>query len=272
MRLHRFQVAKPPTLYRVSRLVARIGVVVAIVIVAYIALTIYSASQIRVGSGGGTPSATVSQNIVNVTSGVQIDNGGFLSITDVSITSVVRYPDGSLLGVARSPTLTISPGANVTVPITITVPLSSSSQALVLLTHSVHLPTNTSANVTFGGLLTITVNDNSGFDWGAPFDSLNATAGTPTPQANGTVAVPIQITYTNRASFGEFGQLTYTVSSASGTPCASGSLPISVPSHQNFNQGITLFLSPSCSPSGGTIALAFSGAGLSLSLPPERIP
>ena len=263
---------RPPPLFRVSRLLGRIGIVVAVVILSYVGLTVYSASQIGVGSGGSPTTVNVSQNVVTLTSGFSLANHGVLAITGVSITSVVRYPDGTLLGVASSPTLTIPPATNSTIPVSISVPLSAGAEAAALLTHSVHLPAETSANVTFGGIVTVRVLDSSGFDWGAPFDSLNATVGSPMAQPNGTVAVPVQISFNNRAQFDENGQFNYAILSSTGATCASGMIPVQVPPGGAFNQGVTVYLPASCSASGGAVALSYTGAGLNLALPKEPIP
>ena len=263
--------ARAPALYRVSRWLGRVGVIVLVVILSYVALTIYSASQLSVGTGGSS-SSTVSQNVVTVTHQLSLQNRGPLAITGVTITSVIRYPDGTLLGVARSPATEVPPGTNESLPIDIQIPLAAGSEASLLLTHSVTLPAETSANVTFGGIVTVRVVDTSGIDWGAPFDSLNVSVGTPTVEPNGTVVVPLTVSFTNRASFDDTGQLTYTLRSSTGMTCATGSLSLQVPSNQGYNQPTTVDLAPSCDPAGGTVDLVYTGGGLSLALPGEAIP
>ena len=265
-------VARLPALYRVSRLIRRLGVVVAVVIVLYIALTIYSASQIRVGSGGGSSATTVSANVVSVTSELNLSNGGPLPISGVEIWSVVYYPDGSLLAVVHSPTVQIAPSTSASVPLTIAVPLSSTGSAQMLLTHSVTLATRTSANVTFGGIVTIEVDDSSGLDWGAPFDSLNATVGTPAPQTNGTTAVPVHITFSNRAQFPVDGELTYSLHAADASVCGSGSVGLTVGPGAPFDETPVVYLGAGCSIHGGSVVLMYSGGGLSVALPPEGLP
>jgi hypothetical protein len=265
-------VASLPTLYRVSRLLRRIGVVVAVVIVLYVALTIYSASQIRVGSGGGASATTVSANVVSVTSELNLSNGGPLPITGVELSSVVYYPDGSLVAVVHSPTVRIAPSASASVPLTIAVPLSSTGAAALLLTHSVTLSTRTSVNVTFGGIVTIEVEDHSGLDWGAPFDSLNATVGTPAPQSNGTTAVPVHITFSDRAQFPVEGELSYSVHAADTSVCGGGTVGVSVGPGAPFDQTPVVYLAAGCSIAGGSVVLAYSGGGLSVALPPEALP
>lgn len=264
--------ARAPPLYRVSRLLTLLGLVALVLTFAYVGLTVYSASQLAVGHGGNNSTATVADNTVTISSGLTLANHGILPITAVSIVSRVHYPDGSLLAVARSPTLSVAAGSNTTIPLTVAIPLTASSEATMLLTHSLTLPTNISANVTFGGILTLSVEDASTIDWGAPFDGLNATLGTPTPQANGTAAVPVQVTYTNRAVYDERGTLGYAVKSSSGATCATGSFAVNVPQGQSFNQGSVLYLSPSCNATGGTVDLTFTGSGFNLVLPPEAIP
>ncbi len=263
---------RPPALYRIARLLGRLGVVALVLLLGYVALTVYSASQLSIESGAGGSNASLAANVLTVSSGITLANHGILPVTSISLSSIVRYPDGTLLAVAHSPLRSIPPSTNATIPLTVAIPLTASSEALALLTHSVALPANISANVTFGGILDLRIQDTTSLDWGAPFDSLTATAGTPVLRPNGTIAVPFSVSYTNRAAIDEVGALAYTIKNATGATCTSGAFPVNVPQGTPFNVSVTLYLPRSCDPSGGTADLSFSGGGFNLAFPPEPLP
>ncbi len=261
-----------PALYRLSRLLGVFGVIALVIVVSYVALTVYSISQLRLSTGGPASSVSASGSAVTITTLLPLDNRGPLPINALSIVTELRLPNGTLLVTGHSPATAIPAGTNLTVPVTFPVPLGAGSAAVALLTHSLSLPSTEWANASFGGILTIGIEDTSTFDWGAPFDSLNATVGSPTAQPNGTVALPLEVTYTNRASFDENGAMAFTIVSAGGATCASGSVPVQVPAGQPFSGGTTVYLPASCGVSGGHVTLVYSGNGFTVPLPPEPIP
>lgn len=270
-----------PALYRLTRLLGILGTVTLVAVLAYVGLTVASAAQVRVSAVGGSPSVVVANNVVTVSTGFVVRNPGPLTVSGVALTSVVRTAGGWLLAVAESPPTTIPASATVTVPVVAPISLdallASSSgglaQVLALLTHSESLPTNTSANATFGGILALHVSDSSSIDWGAPFDGFNATAGSPSLQVNGTLLVPVTVTFTDRAPFADQGTITARIQTATGaSPCPGASLDLGVPSGASFNRTVDLYASPSCDPRGGLLLLSYTGSGLTVSLPSEAIP
>lgn len=267
----------PPRLYRVSRLLRRLGVVALVLVLVYIGIAGYSATQIRVASVGKSVAAQAQGKSVTITAGIQVANHGWVPIQDVSIVTFVWFPDGGgLIAQATSPTIDIGPGSTATVPVTLTVPLNVSSTVqdggISLLTHSLSLPADTWANATFAGLATLHLSDDSAVPWGAPFFELNVTVGSPVANPNGTATVRAQVFYINQAPFTEVGTLHFALRSAAGTPCGSSQLSLDVPQNATFDQSTPVTVPAGCDPSGGSVVAGYSGSGLSVGFPPEPIP
>lgn len=268
---------RPPPLYRLSRLLRRLGVVALVVLLVYVAIAGYSATQIHVASIGRSVTAQAQAKSVTVTAGIEIDNHGWVPIQDVSLVTFVWFPDGGgLIAQAASPVVNIDAESSVTVPVTLTVPLNLSSTArdggISLLTHSLNLPADTWANATFAGLATLQLSDDTAVPWGAPFYELNVTVGTPSVAANGTTTVRAEVFYINQAPFTEIGTLHFSLDTAGGTSCASNQLAIDVPQNATFDQTVTATIPASCDLSGGSVRASYSGDGLNVAFPSEPIP
>ena len=264
--------ARRPRLYRLGLLFARLGLVATIAVLLYLAIAVYSASQITVRSVSQPTAEVTGTNSITVSAGIDFVNGGFLPVSNVGLTTFVWLPTGQLIGEGRSPLITVPGSSIATIPLNFTVPLSATSAALTLLTHSLTLPSHTWANATFAYVISIHLDDASSVTWGAPFDGLNITAGPPNSTGNGSVTVAVHLAYTNHAPLTELGTLTFTVFPASGPSCGQGSWPINAPQGTPVSETATVDLSPSCSLAGGHIASTYTGNGLSLALPSQAIP
>lgn len=269
--------ARPPRLYRTARLLRRLGVVALVVLVAYIAIAGYSATQIHVSSIGKNVTAQTQGKAVTITAGIEIDNHGWVPIQGVSIVTFVWFPEGGgLIAQASSPVVDIAAGSTATVPVSVTVPLNLSSTArdggISLLTHSLNLPADTWANATYAGLATLQLSDDASIPWGAPFYELNVTVGSPTVAPNGTTTVPATVFYINQAPFTEAGTLHFALNAMGGATCASNQLALDVAQNGTFDQTVTATIPPSCNLSGGTVTASYAGGGLNVAFPPEPIP
>jgi len=264
--------ARAPPLYRLSRMLRRIGTIVLVAILLYVGAAAYSASQVRLAGLDGNGQVTTAGENVTVVGGISLQNGGFLGISGVELASYIWLPSGTLLGVAHSPTVTIPPGVNATVPVTLVFDLGLNAEAASLLTHNAELPVESFANVSFAGIATLGIHNSMNYSWGAPFQSLNVTPQVPTAQSNGTVAFPVRVSYQNAGLFDEVGTITYTVHAASGMVCATAQLPIDTPKGTGYDTTTTVYVPPSCSISGGTVDIDYTGNGLAIALPPEPIP
>lgn len=263
----------PPGLYRLSRLLRRIALVALVAILVYVGADAYTASQIRVQTQGNHVAGALTGNTATLTALVNITNGGWLSVNDLSLTTLVRFPNGTLLGIAHSASTTVSAGSRVSVPVSLSIPLNGSTTGLSsLLTQSSTLPAETWANATFGGIVSIHVADNSSVQWGAPFDGLNVTFGTPVAQPNGTVKLAVTIMFTDRSPFADNGTVDYAVRSATSQLCGAGSVAVAEPSGGTYSATVPVYASAGCNPSGGSLTLQYVSSGLNVPLGRESIP
>ena len=263
---------RPPALYRVSRLIRRLGLVALVLIIAFVATAAYSATEVRphLGNGFGTPSTSSGNNTVEFGQSINVTNPGFYSLTALSVALEARDGAGALLARGGSPVETVGPGGTVVLPLSIWVPLST--RASFLVTHDAQLPVETWANATYASLFSLRINSSFNLSWGAPFFGFNATPSSVTPQPNGTALVAVMVAWQDHAGFDDVGTFTYDVRSAGGSSCASGSEPVDVASQSSYQNTLQFWLPASCNPSGGEVTSSFSGAGLSVNLPPEAIP
>jgi hypothetical protein len=262
----------PPPLYRLTRLFRRLGYVAIAILIVFVATAVYSATEVRpqFGNGFGQASASGTNSTVEFSQDINITNPGFYPLSAVSVSVQARDFDGTLLAHGGSPTLVVGPGASIAIPLTVWVPLST--RASILVTHDAQLPVEVWANATYATLFSFRLADLSNISWGAPFFAFNATASWATPQSNGTLEVDVSVAFQDHAAFADVGTLAFQVLTASGTSCASGSVAVQVLAGNSYNAPLAFWVPASCDPSGGEITSSYSGSGLTVALPPERIP
>ncbi len=264
---------RAPPLYRIGQIVAGIGTAVLVILIIFLATAAYSAAQLRpeVGQGKGSSSVVLEPNgTVLLTYAINLSNPGYYAISPLTVSIELRNASIGLLALGGSGDLTIPAGATSSIPFSIWVPLAGSAAALV--TQDATLPARVWVNATFASIFVVHLAGNLSQNWGAPFYNFSAAPGTPSLQTNGTVLVPVTIAFSNHASFADVGTITFTVESATGASCSTGSVAVNVPPQNMMNQGFAFYASPSCNPSGGQILASYSGGGLTVALPPEPIP
>lgn len=262
--------ARPP-LYRLSRLLRRLGLVVLVVLVVYVAAVVQSASQVRAEPSLGHGGAQFEANgTVQLSESVNLSNPGYFSFSSISVAIEVRLPNGTLVGTGGSPGLSIAGGAVTAVPLSFWLPISGA--AVTLLTHDTSLPYRFWLNLTYASLFSAFIDRSQNYTWGAPLANFNATAGSPSLQPNGTVELPVTISFSNDAAFDVPGSVSVEVRSAAGASCSRTTLTIATPAHAQFDQTVPLYLSPTCNPSGGTVVVDYTGSGVNYAFPPEPIP
>lgn len=265
---------RPPPLYRTARAIGWIATIVTIVLVIYLATAVYSATQIRPSGAGnsGSPTSLTGQNQLSVSTTVNFSNPGFFPVNSLSVEMYILLPGGGVFAHGGSPATSIPAQSTRTIPINITVALDFSGPAAALVTHDARLPTDLFVNVTYASLFGAEIRVADNRSWGAPLYGLNLTPGTPVVNGNGTVTVPIQISFDNHADFDVAGTVSFSVRSSGGTTCGTGSLIVSAPSHASFSQPTPVTLAAGCNPHGGAIDGTFSGPTLTFSLPTEPFP
>jgi hypothetical protein len=263
---------RPPALWRAARIFRLLGYVALAIVVVFVGTAIYFALQDRpqFDTGAQTTTFIASNSTVELALGLNLSDPGAYPISGVGISAQVRLSDGTLVARGGSPEVTVAPGTTAVVPIDLWVPLDAGSD--VLLTHNVQLLQAFWANATFASLFILHFNQSKNATWGAPFYQFNATPSAPTPQSNGTLLVPVGVTWQNAATFDEQGTVLVQVLSSSDQACGADSVPVDVDAGSNADLTASFYLSGSCNPSGGTIVATYTGNGLTFAFPPEAIP
>lgn len=254
-----------------------------ILIFVYVGVAVYSASKLKGAgnSGGGNhngsnnPGTTTvgANDAVTFSTSVNLTNPGFLPINSIQVTAVVSMPGGPVLARGGSPAVSIGPGQTAAIPISFSLPpLSTTGPVAILLTHDADLPMVYWINVTFASVFGVAVNPSQNYSWGAPFDALNATVGSPSTLGNGTVQLPVTLSFQNHAKFSDTGTVSAVVRSSGGQTCGTVSFGLNVANGNSYDQTQNAYLSAGCSPSGGTLILTFTGPQVQLTLPAEPIP
>jgi len=265
---------RAPALYRVSGLLRNIGTAVLVILIVFLVTAAYSAAHLRPEVGGNQSSSSVSldpNGTAVLTESVNLSNQGYYSISPLTVSlEISNATTGAILAVGGSAPLTIAPGTNASIPISIWVPLTGSSEALI--TQDEALVERAWVNATYASIFVIQLAGGSNYSWGAPFSGFTASPGAPSLQPNGTVLVPVTVSFENKASFPDAGTFDFNVETAGGASCTSGSVPVDVPGGTGMYQTFSFYVPSSCDPAGGSIHSTYSGSGLDFVLPSEAIP
>lgn len=261
-----------PALYRLSRAIRIVAAIALVAVLLYAGVAAASAFQIRpsdVGKGA-TTMQVLPNGTVEIAGGINFTNPGYFPVNAITIATQVHLPNGTRLASGASPTVGVRPGATATIPLSVLLPADLLSAQSTLLTHDAKLPTDFWVNVTYASIFDAQVRVANNLSWGAPFYGLNVTVGSPTPQPNGTVTIPVRVVFDNHASFGAAGTLHYRVDAANGSTCGGGMLAVNDPPGAHVDESTVLTLT--CDPSGGTLLSSFAGSPWSVTFPPEPIP
>jgi hypothetical protein len=264
---------RPPGLYRLARLFRRLSVVVLVVLLLYLATVGYSAFELARSTphSGGYSAEFEPNDTVAVTGSLSVTNPGFYSISGFSLALRIQNASGVLLGVLREGPETLAAQATTTFPIALYLPIVPNGAASSLLETDQVLTVGVWANATYAYLFPVSIHFDQNKSWGAPFANFQAEAGTPT-DVNGSVVVPLTISFSNDASFADAGNLTVVLRSSTSAPCGQVSFPLNVPSQTLYDQTQNVVLASGCSIAGGSAVTTFSGDGGTIVLPPEAIP
>lgn len=263
-----------PPLYRASRYVSIAATLIAVLILVYVGIAVYSASQLRQGSAQGNSVGTnVTAQGFQFQTAINFTNPGPLPVNRVQLSGLVFLP-GNTTRVASgsSPNVSIAPGTVGKVPFDLLVPFANDPALATLLTHNEPLPATVWANVSFARLFDVGVRINTTIHWGAPFDMLNVTLGTPT-ETNGTTQVPVTLSFVDNAPFPVAGALALTLSGTSGgCSVAVPTFPLSVAPGQSESAEQPVTVPSGCSyASGASVAGTYTGPTWSVAIPSEAV-
>jgi hypothetical protein len=247
--------------------------VVLLVLVLYLATVGYSAFELvrSTPQSGGYSASFAANDTVAVAGSLSVSNPGFYSISGFSLALRIQNASGVLLGVLHAGPETLAAQGTTTFPIALYLPIAPNSAASSLLETDQILTVGAWGNATYAYFFPVSVHFDQNKSWGAPFANFEVAVGTPT-LANGSVFVPLTISFSNHASFSEVGGLALVLRSSGGTACGGASYVLNVPPQGFYYQTEDVALESGCSLAGGSADTTFSGDGATVALPPEALP
>jgi hypothetical protein len=262
---------KPPGLYRTARWLRRISVLVLVVLIVFVAFVVYSAVQVAKShpTVGNSTSQLEANNTVGITSSLTISNPTYFAIQQFEIQVHILNGSGLLLVDTTAGPTTISAGSSATVPLDLFIPITAEGESLLV--QNQNLEWFVWGNASYGYLFSVSLGIEENKTWGAPFEGLTVTVGTPT-MMGGSSTVPVTVSFTDDASFADTGTLSFQVLPSSGPSCGSGTFTLDVPAGSPYMQTQSIGLTAGCNPSGGQVTSQFVGDGIDVTLPPEAIP
>jgi hypothetical protein len=264
---------RPPPMYRIARALRRASIVVLVLLILFTLSVVYSTVQLtnsapRVSSF----SAAFAPNGTVVLAGnLTITNPGFYPIQALSVEVRVVNDTQTFLGAFGFGPITLASQGSAELPVTLYLPVSATSPGASLLVQTQYIGVSVWGNATFGYLFPALVSFHQNRSWGAPFDHLAFSVGTPTLE-NGTAEVPVQISFQNEASITEAGQLHVSVVASDATVCGSATWSLNVGPGAQYSQTQSVPIPVGCSPSGGHVTAEYVTPGYTVPLPPEPIP
>jgi hypothetical protein len=268
-----YQPRRPPPLYRLARALRRASIIVLLLLILFTVSVVYSTAQLtKSASKVSSFSAAFASNGTVVLSGsLTLNNPGFYPIQGLSIHVRVVNASGIFLGAFGFGPVTLPSQGSTQYPVTLYLPVSPSSPGTSLLIRTQYINVSVWGNATFGYLFPATVTFQENRSWGAPFDNLAITVSTPT-LTNGTVVVPVKVSFDNEASFTEAGVIDLSAVATNGTVCGTASFTLNVDPNQQFSQSQPVTLRAGCSPAGGNLDVQYVTPSATISLPSEPIP
>jgi hypothetical protein len=262
---------RPPGIYRAARALRRAAVIVLVLTVVFVAFVGYSAVQIvHSRPQVGNSSTTLEPNgSVAYSTSFTLNNPTYFAIQSFQLQVRIANTSGAVLVDDATPATTVPAGATSYVPFTFYLPLSSGTTSL--LTVDQYLDWNVWGNASYGYLFPVSIGVSTERSWGAPFANLSVRVGTPF-MMNGTLEVPIELSFVDNANFADMGTVNFQVVSSGGATCSTGSFSIDVPGGQAYSMMQNAAIASGCNPSGGNVNSQYFQNGASIPLPSEAIP
>jgi len=263
----------PPAIYRLAQVLRWFGVFVLVVLIVYAGTVAYSAAEVAHASvqSRSLSAVFVSNGAIEISGSFTLSNPGLYPIQDLELAARLANESGVHLATLSVGPRTVAGHATELFPIDVSLPISDSGAVESLLVKDQYIEVNAWANVTYAYLFSLSAALSENRSWGAPFEGLHVTVGTPSI-GNGSVTAPVTVTFSNHASFVENGALSFVIESSASVDCGGGSFSVDVPPGALYDQTQNVTLSTGCSPLGGQLLVTYTIGGSTTSLPPEPIP
>jgi hypothetical protein len=244
-----------------------VGTVALVLLLLYVGAAAAWATQLSESHSGRVLTTVEPGDILRLTDSYNLSNPGPFAVTGVTVEVFLDHPNGSFWFGSRTPVQTIDGGGHSVLRVEFSFPLGDPEVDHDLLVNDSTLPYQAWVNGTYAGFVAVSVGDSSQYSWGAPFEGLNASLGSPTVQTNGSVSAPLELRFNNHSPIDLVGTLSVVVRNAEGASCGGSTFPVSAASHDAFDAHETFYLPTGCSPSGASYGASWTGSGLSASLP-----
>jgi hypothetical protein len=264
---------RPPGIYRLARALRWVSALVLVVLILFAVTVAYSAVEVARSSpqSNGLSASLAANGSIEIGGSFSLSNPGFYPIQDFELTARIANASGVFLGDLGVGPTEIAPSSTGVFPIALYVPVSTSGAVEALLTEDQELRVTAWGNATYAYLFPLSVHLAENRSWGAPFANFAVSVGAPTG-GGGSLTVPVTVTFSNHASFAEFGTLTFTIVSSDQSDCGGSAFSLNVGPGESYDQTQDVTLASGCSPSGGQLLSTFSSGGTPVPLPPEAIP
>lgn len=266
-----------PPLNRLARYLRWTAILALVLVIVFIASTIYSAVlfathlNLSGSQAGGYTFDYTSSGGFTATVELNLTNAGYYPLV-LDLSAVAATPQGPLIPYSTSGPVTIGPGnRTTTVALTLDIPSATlASDGASMLLNDTPLLGHVWLNGSFAWIYQFGLSVGANGTWGAPFANLTVTPGAPVG-AGGQTTVPVGVTFTNDAFFSDVGNLTFQVVNGGSNCGAPAVLPINAASHQYFSGTVNVTGPSSCLVPGATVLSTYTLGTLVIPLPPVRI-
>jgi hypothetical protein len=273
---------RPSALYRLAQVLRVLAILALVFLVLFLATVAYSA--VELGEGVAKQSGSIQHSLsasivgtdvlVNVT--FPIPNQGYYNIRDLTLVAIFTNQT------IQSSPLAVTTGGPANIPghgkgnVSLLTAFDMANPAgPFLLLNDAEIQGELFLNATYAAIVPVNLVVGFNYSWGAPFANLSYTIGTPVPESNDTVAIPVTINFVNHTpGLVLSGDVNVVVTQPNGTVCTRQTFPVQT--HDGPVSLMETFYSPDdCSISGDTITSVFTSPGpppFSINLPSETIP
>ena len=265
---------RPPPLYRLSRIFRLASVVMVIIIIAYLGVAVSSLLQLQPSdvSGVNSVNPSLDETGASLAMNIEVKNPGLAPVNSVAVNFSVQLENHTLIANGGLPTVQIAPSGTGRFPFSVNLTFAPGGAAEGLLFNDHQLWIFFGVNATYAYLFMAHVGLWGKFSWGAPFFGYTSSVGTPTNESNGSVLVPVTVSFTNHARFGLTGNITTALADSAGVVCSTTTTPIPVPAGAEFNQTIPITATPACLSTATTVQVTWVvGPHLTIVLNPEPL-
>jgi hypothetical protein len=272
----------PSALYRLAQILRVLAILALVFLVLFLATVAFSA--VEMGEGIAKQSGSLQHSVaasivgtdilVNVT--FPVPNQGYYNVRDLTLVAIFTNQT------IQSSPLAVTTGGPTNIPGHGTGDLSlltafdlANPAGPFLLLNDAEIQGTLFLNASYAAIIPVNLVVGFDYHWGAPFANLSYSTGTPTPEPNDTVAIPVTIFFENHTpGLAVVGDLAVVVTEPSGTVCTRQTFPVETHAGPNSLQE-TLYVPETCSFSGDTVTSVFSSPGpppFSITLPSETLP